>query len=175
MTQTVTAPVKTISREDLYKMFLGIKSAKFATIKTLTDPKMRKTNNPYLGTMKETVMNITLNFNYENSVNSQRTKEGTENDFEALPRKWGQRVPNTCLVMHNGKIYIEVKANGKPQSTSFISPDGTTIEKSLLLPFLPVKKSNAEHQGVEKEIILRDYSLENITGIKIDGSEYIVK
>ncbi len=43
-----------------------------------------------------------------------------------------------------------------------------------VFPFLPDRHSNAEHQGVEKEIMLRDYAVENIESISIDGETYAV-
>ena len=51
------------------------------------------------------------------------------------------------------------------------TPEGSPIAKEEVLPFLPEKRSNAPHQGVEKEIILRDYALESIKAITIDGEK----
>lgn len=167
---------QTISNAQLQAMLLAVKGARMATITMETEPAMRKTNNPYYGNVtKRTTMNITMNFSYENSVNNQRTKEGSDNTFQASPRKWGERIPGTCFVTHKGFTYMEVKANGAPQSTEyFLTDNGQPIAKADLELYLQEKSSNAAHQGVEKEIILRDIKITNIREIKINGGHFIV-
>lgn len=46
---------------------------------------------------------------YENMVRRKLAGEGKDPEsFELSPRAWGQRIPQTPFVEHNGKIYIEV-------------------------------------------------------------------
>lgn len=166
-----------ISSAQLTKILMDTKGATFATIVTETEPTMRKTNNPLFDkVVKQSRMNVTLNFNYENSVNSQRAKEGADTDFEASPRKWGERIKGTMLVSHKGMVYVEAKMNGKPQETVYLHKDTrNVISKEAIDDFLPKPKSNKDHQGVEKEIILRDFMITSIKEIAIKGTHYVVR
>lgn len=161
---------------------MGVKGTRFATIVTETEPDMNKKGNPFyddnkLDLRKTTTMNVTLGFNYTNSVNNQQLREGKEGDFKAHERKWGERIPGTTLVEHGDKMYLEVKCNAKPQEVTYKRPSsGLMIDPEDVKPFLRKKADNKEHQGVEQEIIMRDIKLDNIREIKINGEHYeIVK
>lgn len=166
-------PTQFIDKHELYQLFAGLRGAKMATIETETEVAMRKTNNPYAGFVtKRTRINVTLNFNYTNSVNNQRGKEGNQEDFVPHARKWGNRIDGTTLILHKGIVYVEAKPNGKPQSVEYLFK-GQPIDKSELLPWLPVANSNKEHQGVEKEIIVRDYKLDSILAVDMNKIHYV--
>lgn len=165
--------MKRISQQQLQVLLRDIKGAQPATIVAVTTPTMTKTDNPYMGRVNKMQMtNIFINFIYENSVNRQRLREDETPDFVAHPRKWGQRITGTPLVEHKGKFYLEAKVEKVFDSVYYI--DGAQADTKLLTPFLPTKHSNADHQGVEKEIIVRDYSLDNIREIKMLGEHYII-
>jgi len=77
--------------------------------------------------------------------------------------------------MHEAKIYLETKPNGAPQSVEYFDQTtGELVDVKLLEDYLPVKKSNAEHQGVEKEILVRDILWTSLKEMKIDGENYII-
>ena len=165
----------TITTNQLFDILASIRGAKFATITTLTDVAMRKTNNPYAGLVKKlSSMNVTLNFIYRNSVNAQRAKEGNQEEFVPHERKWGKKIQGTMFVEHKGEFYVEAKMNGAPQNVVYLL-ENEVIEKEVISEFLPAKSSNKEHQGVEKEIVLRDFKMASIVGLKVDGQEYVVK
>jgi len=96
-------------------------------------------------------------------------REGLDNDFSAFPRKWGKRIVGTPLVEHNGKYYLEMKVQSA--AATYIL-GGEEIPVSDLIPYFP--KKSASRQGVEKEVILRDYALENIKGIRYGGQTITV-
>ena len=168
---------QTISTAVLIAKLMAVKGARFLTITTETEPKMRKTNNPYFGNVvKRSTANVTMNFSYENAVNNQRVREGNGQDFVAQPRKWGEKIPGTCFVTHNNQMYMEVKYNAAPSNIEyFLKSTGETIAKDMLTTWLQESNSNAEHQGVEKEIVLRDVKLVNVKELKMNGEHYIVK
>ena len=111
----------TMTRSDLVEKMKGRKGAFFVTIVAETDPRLLKTDNPYVGTTKISRVNGLLNWIYENAVNNQRFREnqpldnnGEVEQFTALPRKWGVRVKRedgtvTPLVEHKEKQYLELK------------------------------------------------------------------
>lgn len=171
----------TMTRDQLVETMQGRKGAFFATIVAETEPAMRKTNNPYVGATKISRVNGLLNWIYENAVNRQRIREdqpldanGEVEHFTAKPRKWGQRVKRndgtvTPLVEHKGKHYLELKVE---RSLGYeYRHNGQTLDPAVVAPFLPNREEGAR-QEVDNPVILRDYSIENITQITIDGIVY---
>jgi hypothetical protein len=143
-------------RDNLLKM----KGSTIVTLHTDTKPAMIVTGNPYVAARKRSTVNGVINWIYETVVNRQRIKEELEPNFKAFPRKWGQRIKGTPLVEHKGNFYLEMKVE-KSHAHYYIGTE--PLESNLVIPFLrPLGKSR---QGVEKEIILRDYALESIKGI----------
>ncbi len=148
----------------------------FAHIKTKTVPAMRKTNNPFFGKVwKITDANIQAGFHYINSVNNQLEREGKERNAELKERKWGVRIGGTPLVEHTNKkgeynLYLEAKVESV-NSCYFVDEDGNKVDREALAPFLYASKKSSTQENVEKEVILRDYKLDSIQWIKMDGVE----
>jgi hypothetical protein len=164
------------------------KGASIITITAVTEPDwlpLKATGpNPYKGKVwKRQVSNGMINWQYEAAVNRQREREGNEPDFEAMPRKWGTRIHGTPWVTHKGKTYLELKlqnvysveyidANGNPYQPVYI-PFGYHPKHDQITNFSGVEllapiqdylkpKSKNSRQQLDKEIILRDYTLTNI-------------
>jgi hypothetical protein len=142
-------------------------------VETIPDIKNPKTSGMTDRLRKRSYVSITLGFNYSNSVNRQRTKEGVEPDFEALPRKWGTRIPKTSLVEHKGELYLETKIN-RVIDTKYIL-DGQEVQYGDIEQYLRAKPQSSGRQGVNNEIILRDYKLSSIVAITMFGQTYIVR
>ena len=160
-----------ILREQLVEMLTAEKGAKIVTLYTKVSPKMKKMGNPYLGLLKKSKINGVVNFNYENSVNRQRVREESEADFKAEIRKWGTKIPGTCIVEHKGKYYLEVKVENV-YDTQYVIGD-KVVNKEEIKPFLYESTGNPR-QELDKEVILRDYSLDSIESIKYSGKLYDV-
>jgi len=160
--------MQTITRSSLAAVLATVSGATFATIETRTQVRLKKT---WQGgaVEKESRVNVTLNANYEKSVNRQLGREGKDTDFEAMPRQWGNRVPHTPLVTHNGKFYLECKVEKSFNSTYYM--DGQEIDKAMVEPHFYASSSR---QGTDKEIIVRDYSLDSIVRINLNGNSYRV-
>lgn len=174
----------TLSRAELVEKMQNRRGAFVATIVAETVPAMRKTGNPYVGATKISRVNGLLNWIYENAVNRQRCRENTPVDangevehFEAAPRKWGQRIRRddgtvTPLVEHKGKHYVELKVE---RSLGYeYRHNGQPVDAEAIEEFLPDRKEGAR-QEVENPVILRDYSIENIRQITIDGIVYEIE
>lgn len=103
---------------------------------------------------------------YENMVNRRLLKEGKNLEtFKVGSRTWGKRVENTPIVTHEDKEYLEV---------IFLSPgkvryelDGVSIDSSKIVG-LPTK-STATQGGLDNTVVIRTFSKESITKIKIGG------
>jgi len=166
--------MKKLSQEELKRLLAEKRGTTFVGLITETVPQMRKTNNPWHGRVtKRSEVNGAIGWIYGNSVNYQREREGLESDFTAFPRTWGTRVAGTPLVEHKGKTYLELKVESTREPIYYLD-DGSEIDVEKLRVFFPKQKKSAR-QEVEKEIILRDYSLVNIKEIAIDKNRFEVK
>lgn len=161
-----------ISKPSLENILQGVQGCQPVSLDIVTDPRMTKTNNPYIGTMKHNTINGLIGFNYTNSCNNQLAREGQEKDFEAQPRKWGERKGK--LVYHTKdneeKIYVEVKVQSASEPVFMFN--GQEISKALIEHYLPKHKKPSTQDKIEKEIVVRDVSFDSIKAIRVDGTEY---
>lgn len=174
----------TITKNQLVDRLMNLRGAKFTTIVAETDPRMRKTGNPFVGATKVSRVNGVVNWIYQNSVNNQRVREGQPlnqqgevEHFSPEPRKWGQRLKHETghvapLVEHKGKHYLELKVERSLGHEYRLN--GETLDSQDVAEFLPKRKEGAR-QKVDNPVVLRDYSIENIRQITIDGVIYEVE
>lgn len=157
--------MKRITTSELISVLLNVKGSNFVSIETITQPKL-KANNPFGGLTKISSISGVVNFIYENSVNNQRLKEGKENNFKSLERKWGQKIQGTPLIVNRDKYYLEIKV-AKSDSKYIIGESEVAYDR--IKPYLYERKTRQE---LENEIILRDYSLDSIKKISVQGQVY---
>ena len=162
--------MKTISRTELIQKLNEIKGATFISVDITSEPRMRKTGNPYMGATKTLSLSGAFNFDYENSVNAQLEREGKEANFESQGRSWGKREGN--LIEHKGNYYIQLKVQGA--SDPVFRFNGVEIEKSVLEPFLQESHKPHTQDELEKEVVVRDVKLENVKAIRVAGEELLV-
>lgn len=190
-------------------MLFNARGAKPVTIVTRTEPALTGGKKcPLAGLVKVSTVNGMINFNYENAVNRQRSREGNDETFESASRKWGRRLyetpeevenPNSVKRIErkrrdprhlpfvaknwteetisvdefneipNNELYLEMKVENSGDYIYMLN--GVEIPKEQVAPYLP-KKKEGERQDVEKTVILRDYKIENVEQITIDGESY---
>ena len=164
--------MKIITTNKMIENLRSIKGATFATVTAVTIPKMKKTGNPFKDCIitKTVRENVGIGFNYENSVNSQLSRESVEAEFIARPRRWGKR-EDLKTVSHRGSTYLTIF----PQAVYSVSyaVDGEEIDKAELEAWLP-KTYKPKTQGTEKEIVYRDYKAESIREITMKGETYTI-
>ncbi len=178
MNQTKTLTISVSQMADLLKQ---IKGARPLTISALTDTRARKTGNPYAEVLKLTHINGFVGVDYAASVERQQTKDGQPVGFEAKRHAWGDKVCS-ALRQHrtNGKLYLTMQPRKVLDKQVFFGRNPSSgalvqVPKARIASFLPEKRSAAPSQGVEHEVITRDYSLDNITAITLDGQAYRVR
>jgi hypothetical protein len=174
----------------------AIRGASFVTITSRTEPAMVKFHretgepNPHYGATKISLVNGMVNWCYGQSVNNQRLREGNGEHFFPESRRWGQRrfynaegqpvydrtasVRLSPFVDHKGWVYLELKVQNCIEHR-YEAPDGTVLTDEDVAPYLPIKGES--RQGVEREVILRDYTLDkdgmcNILAITMGGETY---
>lgn len=162
--------MKFITKQALIEKINEIKGTTIVALDIQSEPKMRKTDNPYLGTTKVTTLSGIIGYDYENAVNNQLMREGKEADFVSQPRAWGVRVGN--LIEHKGQYYLSVKVQGS--SEPIFVREGVEIKREVLEPFLYDSKKPHTQEDLDKEVVVRDIKLENIRVIRAFGEELVV-
>lgn len=169
--------MKTITQPQFAEILRGITHALPISFSALVDARARKTGNPFGEIRKISRVQAFTGFDYENSVNRQLDREGkTQLEFTAKERSWGQRI-SPALVEKDGKLYLVAKIQRADKPVYLHkSKQGfwKVISKELIAAFLPAFKP-ATNQGTEKEIVYRNYSLENIVSLSMNGERYRVR
>ena len=162
--------MQTITRQQLLNGLKSLKGATPVTIIADTDARLLKEGNPHPDCRKRSMVNGFVNFVYEKSVNRQRVRENKTDDFQAKSRQWGHKVNKKPLVQHKGRYYLEIKVQ-RVLGTTY-HDNGSMVPNHVVEPFR--REASPTRQGLEKEVILRDYALENIVGVNINGEVYQV-
>lgn len=105
---------------------------------------------------------------YENMVRRRLLKEGKDAEsFELGKLPWGTRIPETPLIEHNGKYYIQTVLLSPGEKKYYVDHVETPRED---IPGLPEDKSH-KYQGLEQEhaVKVRTFSLENIHTLRMMG------
>ncbi len=166
-----------ISQNELLKILQKIdgSSATFISLISLTDARLKKTNNPYIGTKKIKKIQGIINFNYFNSVVSQLEKENKPKEtYEPGGRKYGFKKDefNGCLLYGNGEAKLVVKVE-KSSDEKYVY-NNHLISKEKIESFLP-NEYKSTRQGTDKEIIIKNYNISSIKKIKINKQTYKIK
>ena len=160
----IIKPLQMLSLKDFFEYISSQRGAPFCTFHATTEPDMKKTGNPYWGTiLKVSYVNGALGRTYENAVQNQREREGNEEEFIPEPRKWGMRL-NRFFVVHVPKgekepvLYLTVTPNAVLEPPRYVVK-GTNLEIDVekIRPFLN-KSWQPKTQGTEKEVIHREYN-----------------
>ena len=159
----------------------NLRGAGFVTIQAKTEPTLTAEGKAVLGVVTKTArVNGTINWIYAKSVNRQRTREGKPANFEAYPRRWGYRLKGMPFIVHVTKpsrkgekgehrLYLEMKVE-RSLGHEYWDAKGKPLAAEIVEPLLQDKKG-APRQWLKKEIIPRDYQVQNITGMRINKQE----
>lgn len=178
--QSQNMKTQTINQAQLAEILGNVKGATPITISALVSARARKTGNPYKDVLKLSKVNGMTGANYEASVNRQQMREGHAATFEVKARSWGERI-GPALVKGTKedpeKLFavIQIQSSAEPiyfgqQSSGRL----LHVAKSKIADFLP-EHTRTGNQGTEKEIVYRNYALENIAALSIGGKKYRVR
>jgi hypothetical protein len=155
-----------------------VKGVTFISLDTLTDVKLTGgKKNPLQGRVQKAtrganvmVFNSTEQNGYENMIKRRMAEEGKDpSTFVLGKRAWGQRIEQSPFIDHNGKKYLECIFVSPGKSVYLV--DGVETDKDDI-EGIPVVKENEESQGgIENKVVIRSFSLDSITAVKINGSE----
>ena len=51
----------------------------------------------------------------------------------------------------------------------------TEADLETIKSLIPPKSSNAAHQGLKREVIIRDYKVQNVRTLRLNKTEYVIK
>jgi hypothetical protein len=178
--------MQSITQSQLAALLYATSKTQLVSLVSVTEPAMRKRGNPYATARKVSLITGVVNFSYSRAVNRQRAREYAGRGpsqrppqrFRALRRSWGKRIQNTPLVSLEVEteedteleLYLEVKCERR----HFLFFDPKTrkrIQDEVISPFLRKHERNPR-QGLEREVVLRDYRLDHIAELTIAGSQY---
>jgi hypothetical protein len=172
--------VQTISRAELVALLMDCKGATPVTFIAETEPKMRKTGNPFLGVTKIAKVNGMVNFSYDLGVMRRLEKEGKSADDFKQGTSWHVPVMKdgrlTPLCEHKdrvGQFYVRFMFIATVEDPQYFL-NGKPIDAKDVEPFLPPKRGYA-NQGLDKPLIFLTYSLDDIRQITFNKQTYQIR
>lgn len=138
-----------------------------------TDPKLKKTGNPFPEVRKETYTRVVTGVRYEQAVE----RQGGEG-FVAGELPYGEMaVRDKVIAGPKGDYQLRTVARNpqKPISVRFLS-GGKEIDKKEIAIFLPVRKESKKQAeaGVKgkKQVMVRNFSFDNIEKVTMMGETF---
>lgn len=177
--------MKTVTQQRLVEILRNVTHATPVGFVALTNADAKVTANPFGTIYKLTKVNALTGCDYEGSVNRRLYKEGKEPYFQASGRSNQTERIGPCLARKvvNGeeKFYLPVQIQHVRSPLYLVRrPIGlgrsvlTAVSKEQVAAFLPTPRK-AAHQGTDKEIVYRDYALQSITQMNINGERYRIR
>ena len=180
----------TVSISQLRDILAGVTHAQPFSATTLTKVDAKKTGNPFPGHIRKlTRINGMTGVDYSSCVERQMARDGMKNpSFQPQQRSWGQKL-SAALIEHKGSFYLPARMNPsltpkplylieKPNSANPAArPRLVAVDKAVVAPFLPPNRIHqaAAAQGVAKEVVYRDFRLDSIITLSLNGRKYRVR
>ena len=173
-----------VTTQELENVLLGLNDSigSFINLTTMTNPKMKKTGNPYNEVTKLSSYGSLVSTRYESGVLNQLNNEGkAESDYKkganTMPLDFSTSNNNFVGGFTNkaGQFQGMVLThrpheNSKPETRYFA--DGVEVPKSAIANWLPTV-SKPTNQGTAKQIFWRKVYITNIVEITVNGTRYI--
>jgi hypothetical protein len=163
----------------LTNLLSHVNGATFISLDTSTTPVLEGGKaNPHKGRVQKiaTGANVMVFTNsrsngYENMINKRLVESGMDPEFTVGPLPWGERIPGTPLIQHNGGMYVQVIFL-RPAKVHY-ELDGREIDRNAVIG-LKDSETSGEQGGLPKaeKVHLRTIKFESITGITIDKKHY---
>lgn len=138
-------------------------------VEIATEPKMKKTDNPYLGRVKKHTAYIGVDFgaNYTEEVNKRRLEEGKAADFQA--KKSPYEYVNEYFVRKGDQLYLQIlmQKDVKVKSLYEVDERPATEEEVKEIGTFMYSHGKATNQGLNDENVveMRVVKIENIVAV----------
>lgn len=165
--------MKTVTKAQMIEILSKVNHATPLAFTARIKTKLKKTSNPYADfeVFKISRVFAFTGFSYENSVNKQLEREDKSPEFQAQARTWGERI-SPALVKDKDKFYLVAKVQRARSPVYFYNNNGLNkiINVDKIKEFLPVIKPTS--QGLEKEVIYRNYVIDNLISVSLNKEKY---
>lgn len=165
-------PIK-VTTEELITILNSVENPTFVNIKSETEVRMRKTDNPYFKkVMKVRSGRYLIGSEYETRVNTNDKKEGGEGEFVGQTSKVGVHI-SKC-VLYNEKLdthYLSHEMFDEVKPKVEYIYEGNPIDKQLFEGFIS-QSSNYSNQPQERKVKWMTIKLDNIKEISLNGNVY---
>ena len=150
-----------------------------------TEPRMRKTNNPYFGRVQKVtrLANVAIGYNYENVVNNRLEQEGKgQLHFTAQKpngKSWIKGYENLFLVADKDGtteyLRTTMRRNTKPTTMYLVDGKEATPSQEAEIKTFTETSAKPKNQGLNDgdEVIVRDYKVENIVSIQLGEKMWV--
>jgi len=134
---------------------------------------------------KVSQVNVQVGYDYSNSVNKQREREGKVTDFVAKPSIYTSMTDSNVLVTKDEQVYIryrpiQVSASSKPVLIKAIVESPTTpndfavVSKQEVDQYKGSSIKAGSYQGVADGVEVRTISLDSVVSANIAGKSYVI-
>ena len=166
--------MQTITQNQFVEMLLTRKGANIIGLVTETEPKARKTGNPFKEIKKLVHRTVVTGAKYKEAIIKQGAKS-----FDADPLPYGKFLIENKIILHEGELQLRtVYRNApKPIKVQFLA-DGEEVSKEVVDKYLTKSSPSAKQERVgvtgKKQVKVRNYKLSNIKEIRMNGKRYIL-
>lgn len=165
--------MKKLTHQQFADTLAARKGAIILGIVACTDPKARKTGNPFHQIRKLTHTRVVTGADYTKAVE----KQGGEG-FKADALPYGEEVVKGKIIRNKqGELQLRTVFRNapKPISVHYIA-DGKPVDKKEIEDFLPERKDSAKQAAVgvvgKKQVQVRNFGLKNIQQVRINGEVF---
>ncbi len=161
------------------KYLMGIKGSQFVSIIANTEPRMRKTNNPYIGRVRKIArVNGIVNFHYDEGVLRRLEKEGKSAEDFRKGESWHEPVVTEngsltpfCRHKTSGELYLRLMLNNLTSEYIDVVNNHTVDEKDIA-PFLV--KNGYDNQGLDQPLRFLTYKMDSIKVVSANGKTFLM-
>lgn len=178
-----------VTRAELAAKLRAVRGPQPGSLVARTIPEMRRRDNPWAGLVHKLarvrgMIGVRVHrptgprgqpflTDYARAVNRQREREGHPEIFFAQPRAWGERIPGTPLVEYRDRLYLTVRRQQVLQVEYLHAMTNDPIPAADVEPHLK-RRGEGRRQGVQNPVVVRDYALDSIRQLRLEGEIYDV-
>lgn len=170
-----------LSLSQLELLLRNVRRATAVSLVARTQPVMRVRGNPYRDNLvKIARVNGLIGIDYRSCIDRQRQREATEAGTEPETYTTGHlhvrsRIEGTVLFGYRDKVVLPVKVERVIETQYRTIDTDELVPVELVTPWLKKRQPGSKRQGVNRQVVLRDYPLTSIIELRIFGDVFRVE
>jgi len=176
--------MQSLTHTQLFDIIKNSKGTAIIGIEALTEPKVRKTGNPFSAILKHVRAVAFVGAGYGKAVRNEGERQGATEaaTFQAAPLPWGTWEVENKIITHKGARYLRTQSTPgqrKRQAAKVLSyrdAEGRFLSPEAVKPFLPEKSDSARQSavGLAEKIQVNTYKFSSIRKVRIAGQSFAV-